>query len=120
MTQVQSIGDAADRVMAALVAGLEIEFGRGAGEALAQRFLEAEECDFLWDARLCERRLGGYIGCDDEEDALLDRTAVLGRLDGSWFAAVLIIDEDGNPHGTLGRRSFGNEAEARAAFAAAR
>ena len=59
MTMFQSIGAGSakgtDRVMTALVAGLEIEFGRGAGEALEQRFLEAEESDFRWEARLSER-----------------------------------------------------------------
>ena len=34
MTYFQPISVASDRVMAALVSGLEIEFGRGAGEAL--------------------------------------------------------------------------------------
>src|SRR5690606_35139172 len=43
MTTVQSISDASDRVTAALVSGLESEFGRGAGAALAQHFLAAEE-----------------------------------------------------------------------------
>jgi len=49
-----NISAAADQVMAKLVAGLEIEFGRGAAGALAARFLEAEESDFVWDARVCE------------------------------------------------------------------
>lgn len=52
MSMFQPISVASDRVMAALVAGLEIEFGEGGGETLARRFLEAEESDFLWDARL--------------------------------------------------------------------
>src|SRR3546814_19365376 len=55
MSMYQSIGTASDRVMEAPVAGLELEFGRGAGEALAHRFLEAEEADFRWDARVEER-----------------------------------------------------------------
>src|SRR3546814_13834532 len=59
-SMMQSVGKASDRVMAALVSGLEIEFGRGAGEALAQRFLEAEEIDFHWDAREQERWIGTY------------------------------------------------------------
>ncbi|WP_245942020.1 hypothetical protein [Sphingomonas gilva] len=52
MTIACSIEAASDRVMAALVAGLEIEFGSGAGRVLAKRFLEAEEADFNWDARV--------------------------------------------------------------------
>ena len=117
MTMFQPIGAASDRVMAALVAGLEIEFGRGAGEALAQRFLEAEESDFLWEARQSERWLGAYASIDDD-DVELDRVAILGRLDGRWFVAVSIVDGDGNAQGLMGRRSFRSERQAREAFAA--
>lgn len=121
MTMFQPIGAASakdtDRVMATLVAGLEIEFGRGAGEALAQRFLEAEESDFLWDARVSERWLGAYQA-QDEEDFELDRVAIIGRLDGRWFVAVSIVDGDGNAQGLIGRRSFRSERRAREAFAA--
>ncbi|MCX8478007.1 MAG: hypothetical protein MT490_19630 [Sphingomonas sp.] len=118
MTMVQPISAAADRVMAALVSGLEIEFGRGAGEALAHRFLEAEEVDFHWDARLQERWIGAY-GRLEEDDVELDRVRVLGRLDGRWFVAVMIVDGDGNPHGMMGKRSFGRAGDARRAFAEA-
>jgi len=41
--------------MATLKAGLAIEFGSIAGEALAQRFLSAECPEFRWDARIEER-----------------------------------------------------------------
>ncbi|MDC7810924.1 hypothetical protein [Sphingomonas koreensis] len=108
-----------DRVTAALVAGLEIEFGRGAGAALAQRFLEAEESDFLWEARQSERWLGAYPA-QDEEDLELDRVAIVGRLDGRWFVAVSIVDGDGHAQGLMGRRSFRSERQAREAFAAMR
>lgn len=117
MTMFQPIGIASDRVVATLVAGLEIEFGRGAGEALAQRFLEAEESDFLRDARVSERWLGEYQA-QDEEGFELDRVAIIGRLDGRWFVAVSIVDGDGNAQGLMGRRSFRSERRAREAFAA--
>ncbi|WP_235536489.1 MULTISPECIES: hypothetical protein [unclassified Sphingomonas] len=116
MTMFQPIGNASDRVMAALIAGLEIDFGRDAAEALAHRFLEAEESDFCWDARVQERWLGTYESFDDDEFEL-DRVVILGRLDGRWFVAVSIIDGDGMPHGLLGRRSFGREGDAQRAFA---
>ena len=118
MSMMQSIGVASDRVMAALISGLEIEFGRGAGEALAHRFLDAEEVDFLWDARLQERWIGAYASVDEEEIEL-DRVAIIGRLDGKWFVAVMIVDGDGNAHGMMGKRTFGSEREAREAFAIA-
>lgn len=112
----QSIEVASDRVFAALVSGLELEFGRGAGAALAQRFLEAEEVDFHWDARIEERWIGGYERIDSDEIEL-DRIAILGLLDGEYFAAVMIVDGDGNAQGMMGRRSFASIGEARQAFA---
>lgn len=112
MAQLLSISDAADRVMTALVSGLEIEFGRQAGIALAERFLEAEEADFLWDARVEERWLGGEDG-----EIELDRVRILGRIDGRWFVAVMLVDGAGDAHGMLGKRSFGRRDQARRAFA---
>jgi hypothetical protein len=115
MSMVQSFGTASDRVMAALVSGLEMEFGRGAGEALAKRFLEAEEVDFHWDARVQERWIGAYASVD-EDDVELDRVAIVGRLDGRWFVAMMIVDGDGNAHGMMGKRIFRGRAQARQAF----
>jgi hypothetical protein len=123
MGMYQSIGTASanvvDRVMAALVAGLEIEFGRGAGEALAHWFLEAEEADFRWDARIGERWLGTYEGPDDGEFEL-DRIAIFGKFDGRWFTATMIVDGEGLPHGMLGQQTFRSERLARQAYAEAR
>lgn len=116
MSMIQSIGEASDRVMAALISGLEIEFGRGAGEALAHRFLEAEETDFHWDARMEERWIGAYQN-DEDDEFELDRVAILGRLDDKWFIAVMIVDGDGNAHGMTGKRTFRSDREARDGFA---
>ncbi|MEN3746042.1 hypothetical protein TPR58_02595 [Sphingomonas sp. HF-S3] len=116
MVQVQSLSDAADRVMAALVSGLEIEFGARAGRALATRFLEAEEADFHWDARLEVRWLGCYFG-GGGVDIELDRVRILGRIDRRWFVAVMLVDGEGNAQAMLGKRSFGQGAQARRAFA---
>ena len=119
MSMYQSIGTASanvvDRVVEALVAGLELEFGRGAGEALAHRFLEAEEADFHWDARIEERWIGAYEGADDG-DFELDRIAICGRLDGRWFCATMLVDGDGNAQGMMGCRQFGSLVRARDAM----
>jgi len=116
MAYLQPISVASERVMAALVAGLELEFGRDAGEALAQRFLEAEEVDFHWDARVEECWIGRYERGGDE-DLDLDRVRIVGRLDGRWFVAVMIVDGDGQAHGMMGKRSFGRRSTALRAFA---
>lgn len=119
MGMYQSIGTASanvvDRVMAALVSGLELEFGRCAGEALAHRFLEAEEADFRWDARVEERWLGAYE-CTDDGEFELDRIAICGRLDGKWFCATMLVDGDGQAHGMMGCRQFRTLVRARDAM----
>ena len=120
MSMYHSIETASDRVMAALVAGLELEFGRGAGEALAHRFLEAEEADFRWDARVEERWIGAYESPDDYEDLGLDRVAICGRLDGKWFCATMLVDGDGSAQGMMGCREFGALVRARDAMVHAR
>lgn len=117
MTTVQPISDASDRVTTALVTGLESEFGKGAGEALARRFLAAEEADFRWDARLRERWIGAYESAEEDEGVELDRVRILGHLAGKWFVATMIVDGDGQAHGMLGNREFDSEELARQAFA---
>ena len=109
-----------DDCFPALVAGLAREFGADAGEALARRFVEAEDADFHWDARCDQRLLGTWWGSEDAEDLLLDRMAVQGRLDGRFYVAVLLTDGDLAVHGLLGLRHFANEIEAQTAFAQAR
>lgn len=116
MTMVQPVSDGVDRVMAALAAGLELEFGSRAAQGLTQQFLDAEEADFVWDARDQERWLGSYEVPDDE-DLKLDQVAVCGRLDGRWCVAVCIVDGDGRAHGMTGKRTFGRAHLARNAFA---
>lgn len=121
MTMFQPIAKSAERMMATLVAGLELEFGRGAGEALAARFIAAEECDFTWDARSEERWLGMVEDASEEDGAgayELDRVAIFGRFDGRWFAAICIVDGEGRAHGMIGRRCFIGQEAARSAFAA--
>ena len=119
MTILQPISVASDRVMAKLIAGLEIEFGQVPSEGLAQHFLSAEDADFRWDARVEERWLGAYESADDD-DFWLDRVAIYGRLDGQWFAATMIVDGDGNAHGMLGCRTFRGGEAAREAMKLAR
>ncbi len=114
MAMNKSIYAASDRVMAALVSGLEIEFGQGAGEVLAQHFLEAEEIDFIWEVRIEERWIGAFESIEEAEQEL-DRIEILGRLDGRWFVAMMIVDGDGKVHGMIGKRTYESERAARMA-----
>ena len=115
MTMFQPVSIASDRVMAALIAGLEIEFGHGVAEGLAHRFIEAEDTDFHWDARVEERWLGAFEAAG-EDDLGLDCVAILGLIEGRWFVAICIVDGDGMAHGIMGRRRFSGVEQARKAF----
>lgn len=116
MTGMTIIHGSTTDAVSALVAGLEREFGEGAGRALADRFLAAEDTDFCWQARIEERHLGGYESLE-EEDAELDRVAIIGRLDGAWFTGICIVDGEGHAHGMISRRRFGSAKLARKAWA---
>ena len=116
MTCFQPISLPSERVVSALIAGLRSEFGCDAGEALAHRFLDAEEMDFTWDARVEERWISQFPS--DEDDGIeLDRVRILGQLDRRWFVAMMIVNGDGRPHGMLGKRMFGRRGDALRAFA---
>lgn len=119
MNMVQSIGTASDDIAATLTAGLEIEFGRGAGEALAGQFLAAEEADYRWDVRVEERWLGSYGG-GEEGELELDRIAIWGLLDGCWFIALMLVDGERMAHGMTRVRTFDSRTEAREAMLDAR
>ena len=116
MSCFQPISVPSERVVSALIAGLQIEFGDDVGEALAHRFMAAEEMDFAWDARVEERWIGQFLG-DDVDGIELDRVCILGCLDGRWFVAMMIVDGEGWPHGMLGKRFFEGRDDALAAFA---
>ncbi|SFO41697.1 hypothetical protein [Sphingomonas sp. OK281] len=116
MTMVHPISVASDRTMAALVSALDIEFGRGAGAALAHRYFDAEPSDFHWQARVQERWIGTYESADDHGLELYC-VRILGTFNGVLFVAVMIVDGDGNAHDMTGKQAFRRANDARRAFA---
>ena len=99
----------------ALVEGLRAEFGA----VLADRILEAEAVDFLWEARVKERYLGQHLDIgfgDGEGERELARVAVLSFLGGFWYAACCLIDGDGMVVDLLWKRNFDGREAAEAAF----
>jgi hypothetical protein len=109
-----------DRIVSTLVRGLADTVSAAAATVLAARFLEAEEADVLWDARLAERWIGRYESLDGVPDADLDRLAIIGKCGDVWFVAIVIVDGEGHPDGLIGRRRFSDFSEARQAFSKAR
>ena len=99
----------------AILEGLRSEFGA----ILADRILEAEAVDFLWEARVRERYLGQHfdVGLDpDEDEQELARIATLSFLDGSWHVAACLVDGEGRAVDLLWKRRFEGRDEAEAAF----
>ena len=115
----QTIGMASAQVLNRLETGYKIAERRTAAEAIDRQILASEEADFHWDARLNERWLGAYWSAD-EDDIDLDRVAIVGRIDGQWFAATSIIYGDGMPRAIINRRAFDTKHQAERAFENAR
>lgn len=102
-----------------LVDGLRTEFGA----IQAQRIIEAEALDFLWDARVKERYLGQFFGDglgEDEGDRDLSRVAVLSVLDGVWHVACCVVDGEGDAIDLLWSERFDRFDAASFAFGLAR
>ena len=103
----------------ALVDALRAELGG----VLAERVIEAEAADFMWESRLRERYLGQHLDAiyDDEnmsED--VSRMAFLSFLDGCWHAGICLVDGNGCATNLLWLRSFDAREDAAEAFARAR
>ena len=98
-----------------LVEDLRAEFGA----ILAERILEAEAADYLWEARLKERYLGQHIDVgfgEFEDERELARVATLSFLGGLWHVASCLVDGEGMAVDLLWKRSFDSREAAEAAF----
>ncbi len=98
MNMISMIGRSCD----AAVDQLRAEFGA----ILAERIIEAEALDFLWEARVRERYLGQHIGWNsDYEDASpeLSRVAIISALDGRWYIGTCLVDGEGAAVELLGK-----------------
>jgi hypothetical protein len=110
--------DAAGRCEA-LVDALRAELGG----VLAERVIEAEAADFLWESRLRERYLGQHIAAvrdDSGSSEEVSRIAFLSFLDGRWHAGICLVDGEGEAADLLWKRTFQGFEEALNAFVGAR
>jgi hypothetical protein len=107
MNMIWTIGRGCD----AAVDALRAEFGG----FLADRIIEAEAVDFLWEARVQERYLGQQIEWElDAEEASqeISRIAILSSLDGCWYAGMCLVDGEGAAIELLWKRRFASRGEA--------
>lgn len=112
MTMISAMPNA---VCEARIDALLTEFG----PILAERIMDTEALDFLWEARVRERYLGQHIAAcfpPDEEDVELSRIAVLSAFGGRWHAGVCLIDGEGRAVDLLWKQQFADRDMAEAAF----
>ena len=98
----------------ARVDALRAEFGG----IWAERILEAEALDFIWEARVRERYLGQHVDEGDVERASqeLSRILVLSDVAGRWQVAMCLADGEGIAVELLWKRMFATLEEADGAF----
>lgn len=93
------------------------------GGILADRILEAEAADFLWESRLLEHYLGQHVDAIPPDESMsedVSRVAFLSLLDGCWHAGICLIDGEGAAVALLWKRVFDSREEAEYAFIHAR
>ena len=97
-----------------LVEGLRAEFGA----ILAERIIDAEALDFIWEGRVGERYLGEHLGelADEEMFGEVSRVAVLSSIGCRWYVGMCLIDGEGDALELLWRRDFEALAGAEVAF----
>ncbi|WP_333703300.1 hypothetical protein [Sphingobium yanoikuyae] len=105
----QGSAGAMSSAQASVQAGAQIGPGGGAANAMAA------EKDWLWEARIAERWLGAYEG-EVEDGEEWDLVAILGQVEGGWFAAKMLVDGEGAPQQVAGRRNLQSKWAALRAF----
>ena len=102
------------RVCDARVEDLRAEFG----VILADRIIEAEAVDFLWEGRVSERYLGQQAPemRVEEMSEGVSRIAVLSSIGGRWYVGTCLVDGEGNAIDLLWKREFGGRSEAEIAL----
>jgi len=107
MNMMTTIGRSCD----AAIDALRAEFGA----VLAERIIEAEALDFLWEARVREGYLGQQIEWDsDDVDASqeLSRVAILSALEDRWYVGMCLVDGEGTAVELLWKRQFESRGQA--------
>lgn len=94
----------------ALVEDLRAEFGA----ILADRIIEAEAVNFLWDGRIRESYLGEHVAdlADEELSEDVSRIAVLSLIGCRWYVAVCLVDGEGDAVDLLWKREFQSRPDA--------
>jgi hypothetical protein len=98
----------------AIVEDLRAEFGA----ILAERMIEAEAVNFLWEGRIRERYLGQHVAglADERMSEDVSRIAVLSAIGGRWYVGTCLVDGEGDAVDLLWKREFRGRADAEIAL----
>jgi hypothetical protein len=101
-----------------LVENLRAEFGA----ILADRIIEAEALEFVWEGRVRERYLGQHIPAfgDEEMSEDVSRIAVLSSIGGRWYVGMCLVDGEGDAVDLLWKRQYEGRSDAEIALERAR
>ena len=116
MSQSMHLHAAFDR-FPALVRDLTAEFGSDGIGAVVEKFIAAEQADFLWEGRFAELNLGEFESFDGDEDGC-QRVAVLGYFRGEYYVATCVVDAERNASALIKTRQFESFERAEFAFLA--
>jgi hypothetical protein len=101
----------------ALVRDLTAEFGSDGIGAVVEKFIAAEQADFLWEGRFAELNLGEFESFDGDEVGC-QRVAVMGYFRGEYYVAICIVDAERNVSALLKSRKFASFESAESALLA--
>lgn len=99
-----------------LVRDLADEFGDEGINAVAERFVAAEQADFYWDGRIAEMKLAPFCEAFDDDDEPCERVAILGFFRSRYYVATCLVDDSWRLCAMLRVRHFDDSANAEAAF----
>lgn len=101
----------------ALVDDVRAEFGDEGLVANVERFIAAEEPDFIWDGRIQEHYLGEWLAEDEHEESR-HCILVLSHFRGQFIVASVVVDGDERPYFATMQRPYADQRTAEAAFRA--
>lgn len=98
-----------------LVDDVRAEFGDEGLAANVERFIAAEQPDFLWEGRLQEHYMGEWLQEDDRAGSL-HCILILSHFGGQHIVASVVVDGDERPRFATRQRPYANREAAELAF----
>ena len=100
-----------------LVQDLTMEFGTDGISTVVEKFIAAEQADFLWEGRFAELNLGEFESFDGDEIGC-QRVAVMGYFRCQYYVAICIVDAERSVSALLKSRQFASFESAEIVFLA--